>query len=132
MPALQASEATLHLQVTEWLRIQHPTVIFRTDFASGLKLSVYQAALHKRVQSGRAWPDIFIYEPRGKYHGCAIELKSEKATLFLKGGGLTTNPHIREQAVMLDDLRERGYYAEFAQGFAQFQVLVNYYLRLRS
>lgn len=125
-----ASEAILHQQVIQWLRVQHPKVIFRTDFSSGVKMTIGQAALHKRLQWSRAWPDIQLLEPRGQYRGAFFELKREDVVIYNKRhGGMRRDPHLLEQAAMLDSLRERGYYAEFAVGFSAFQTLVNNYLK---
>lgn len=85
-----------------------------------------QAVRHKRLQSGRAWPDLFIAEPRGSKHGLFIELKA--TNIFKKDGTLRANPHVAEQEEMLKQLRSRGYRAEFAVGFAAARQLVDSYL----
>lgn len=84
--------------------------------------------IHQQLQSGRAWPDLFIYEPRNGKHGLAIELKAEGVSVLLKNGDLPSNPHIREQAEVLRQLRDRGYAAEFAVGYAQARELIDAYL----
>ena len=131
------SEADLHLQICQYLRLKYPVVIFRTDFASGIKMTMGQAAKHRRLQSGRAWPDIFIANP--VWHGDAkaecptfwglfIELKREGTSVYLKNGELTANPHIREQAEMLDQLEALGYCAKFAVGYEATIGLIDWYL----
>lgn len=122
------TEAELQLAVTDYLRWQHPTVIFRSDFASGLKLTMGQAAKHKRMQSSRAWPDLFIYEPRHGKHGLALELKKQGVRITTKSGELVANAHIREQAEMLMALRQRGYEADFAVGLDSAIEAINNYL----
>jgi hypothetical protein len=103
-------EQALQLQVCDYIRQVKPNTVFRSDYASGLHLSLYQAKLHKRMQSGRAWPDLMIFEPKEvtlkdgstqKFCGMAIELKREKTTIIVKigqrKGHLTSDPHIQEQ-----------------------------------
>lgn len=123
-----ASEAVLQQQVCDYLRLQYPNVMFRSDFASGMKLTMGQAVRHKRLQSGRAWPDLFICEHRGGFNGLFIELKA--VNIYKKDGSLLANPHIAEQAVVLEALRDRGYMAEFATGFDKATSLINWYLSL--
>ncbi len=122
------SEATLHQQLCDYLRLQYPDVIFRSDVAAGIKLTIGQAARHKKLQSSRAYPDLFIAEPRHNYHGLFIELKAEGAGLYKKDGTLIANAHIQEQHDMLIGLVRRGYRAVFAQGFENAQCVIDEYL----
>jgi hypothetical protein len=132
VPKNKSHEQSLQKQVCQYLRLQYQHVIFRSDYASGLKLTVYQAAIHKSLQSSRAWPDLFIYHPRkveGKqYAGMALELKTEGTRIKLKNGELTTNPHIREQYAMLQALEKVGYWADFAVGFDDAINKIDYYM----
>lgn len=123
------TEAILHLRVCQYLQYQYPTVVYRTDFAAGIKMTVGQARRHKALQSGRAYPDLFIAQPVGGYHGLYLELKSDKARLYLKNGGLVSVLHIQEQAQMLEHLRSLGYAADFAQGFEQAKAKIDGYLQ---
>jgi hypothetical protein len=117
----------------EGIKTQYPAVIFRTDFAAGVKMSMGQAVRHKRLQSDRAWPDLFIAEPKYVkadkewYDGLFIELKA--VNIYRKDGTLLSNPHIREQAEMLERLRQRGYAAHFAIGFDQARKIIDEYLK---
>lgn len=112
-------ESQIQRQVCEYLRLQLPEAIFRSDYASGLKLTIVQAAQHKRLQSSRAWPDLVIYERShdGKYPLLALELKAPGVVIYKKDGTLRADKHLREQAAMLQALRDRGYAADFAIGF---------------
>ncbi|QHC73804.1 hypothetical protein [Rathayibacter sp. VKM Ac-2805] len=104
-------------RVCLYLKTHYPEAIFRSDFASGLKLSIGQATLHKSLQSGRAWPDLVIYEPRRSYQGLCIELKRDGVVIFKNDGTLRADEHLQEQAAMLDALQRRGYAARFAVGY---------------
>lgn len=123
-----ANEAQLHQMVVDWLQFQHPSTLFRTDYAAGARLNLGQAIKHKRLQKCRAWPDILIAEPRGGKHGLFVELKDDAAVLYLKDGTMTRNLHIREQEEVLQMLRDRGYAALFSKGFEQTQTIITEYL----
>ena len=124
-------EELLHLKICDYLRKNYPDVLFRTDFSSGMKMTPGQAAKHKKFQKGRSWPDLFIAEPRELwnkkiYHGMYLELKSK--TIYKLDGTLRKNKHVEEQAEMLTDLREKGYYAEFVIGYEQAIFEIQQYL----
>jgi hypothetical protein len=120
-PAKVKHEESLQRQVCRYLRLQYPNIIFRSDYASGLQLTMNQAAIHKSLQSGRSWPDLFIYKPSRGYSGLALEIKRENNVIYLKRGLrkglLTSDPHIQEQALMLRELNDLGYFARFGIGF---------------
>jgi hypothetical protein len=143
------TELELHTMVADYLRLQYPTVLFHSDFGSGVKLTMGQAVKQKRLNGGRrAWPDLFIAErsreglsayrepcpdkweyftvPR--YMGLFIELKKEGTKIYKKNGELVADEHIREQAAVLKELRKRGYRAEFAIGFNQAKTIIDSYL----
>ena len=146
------SEADLQVQVADYLRLQYPDVIFHSDYGSGVKLTMGQAIKQKRQNGGRrAWPDLFIAEPRvvkasckvihsedrvireshfiEQKHGLFIELKKADTKIFTKKGTLVSNEHIREQFDMLEQLRRKGYVAEFACGFDEAKEIIDNYLR---
>lgn len=124
-------ESDLQVMVADYLRLQYPTVLFHSDFGSGIKLTMGQAAKQKRQNGGRrAWPDMFIANQPGKlnkYYGLFIELKKEGTRLKKKNGEWAT-PHIAEQAEVLSRLANGGYIAEFACGFDQAKEIIDGYL----
>ena len=141
------SEADLQVQVADYLRLQYPNVMFHSDFGSGIKLTMGQAIKQKRQNGGRkSWPDMFLAEPivrdsetgqfyKGNYYpakqvynGLFIELKRQGTRIYKKDGTLTANEHIQEQAKMLEELRKRGYMAEFACGFDEAKEIIDMYL----
>jgi hypothetical protein len=131
IPLNRRHEESDQLWACTYLRQHFPDAIFRSDYASGLGLTMYQATIHKRLQSSRSWPDLFIYAPRRGFYGLAIELKKEGTTIIVsrgpQKGKLTANEHIREQFFMLKELKKRGYYATFACGREEFIKTVNWY-----
>ena len=123
------SEADLQVQIANYLRLQYPDVMFHSDFGSGIKLTMGQAIKQKRQNGGRrAWPDMVLAEPRGECHGAYIELKKAGTRIFKKDGTLVADQHIREQFDVLEQLRKRGYMAEFACGFDEAKRIIDGYL----
>ncbi len=114
--------------VCDYLRLRYPSVIFKSNAEDGRKRKPYEQQLLKRMNSGRGFPDLFVYEPRGKYHGLALELKAEDVTVWLKDGTLTKDAHVQEQNAMLERLIARGYQAHFASGFGEARTAIDAYL----
>ena len=110
-------EAELRRMLARWLQYQYPNVIYRFDLAADLKLTMGQARKHKELHPKRGYPDLFIAEPRGKYHGMYVELKADGNSPYKRNGELKKSEHLIEQEVMLNKLNSRGYAAEFACGF---------------
>ena len=128
------TELELQMQVADYLRLQYPGVLFHSDFGSGVKLTMGQAIKQKRLQGGRrSWPDMLIAEARSLgdkcYHALFIELKKEGTRIFKKDGTLVSDAHICEQFDMLEQLRQRGYAAEFACGFDEAKKIIDEYLK---
>ena len=127
------SEADIQVQIADYLRLQYPSVMFHSDFGSGIKLTMGQAIKQKRQNGGRrAWPDMFIAEPHADLlrpkHGLFIEIKKAGTKIFTKKGTLVADQHIREQFDMLEQLRHKGYVAEFACGFDEAKEIIDNYL----
>lgn len=126
------NESNLQLMVCRYLKLQYHDVIFRSDFAAGIKMTVGQARKHKSMQQDRAYPDLFIAEPVGGYHGLFLELKRDGVRVILKDGTLTSDKHIREQADTLKVLYSKGYAAAFAVGFDQAKKIIDDYMQGRQ
>lgn len=125
-------EAMLHQQVVNYMKFKYPNVLFRTDLG-GVRLTMGQAAKIKRMQAGRAWPDLFIAEPRKRqgqhYCGLFVELKAEGTVIFKRDGELRMDKHLREQHDLLQELKKRGYWVNFAVGFEEAKLLIDNYLK---
>jgi len=65
----------------------------------------------------RGFPDIMIYEPVGKWHGLAIELKV--------GYNRASKPQLHWQK----ELNKRGYKAEICTGIDEALEVINRYLK---
>lgn len=121
-------EEKIQQQVCQWLKLQYPNVIFTCDLSSGMKLTIGQAVKASKMRSSRGLPDIFIAEPVNGFHGLFLELKRKEAKVFKMDGSLYNNPHLKEQNVILDLLRKKGYVAEFCIGFDQTIRFIKNYL----
>ena len=83
------SEHNLYEQIARYLQLQYPNVIYRFDVGADLKLTMGQAAKHKRLHPERGYPDLFIAESStniwnspvrewGLHFGLYIEIKSNE------------------------------------------------------
>lgn len=122
------TEDELHKQVV--LHLKAIGADFKSDHEAGRKRTPWEQQRMKSMQSARGWADIFIAEPRGMYHGAFIELKSNKARLYLKSGKLSTDAHIQEQAEFLQRMTDKGFYSNFAQGYEDAIHQIDGYLKI--
>ena len=122
------NEDKIHAQVCAYIRLQYPKALFNSDL-SGIKLTMGQSVKVKNLRSGRGFPDLVIYERRGSYAACFIELKADGVKLWKRNGDWA-NAHLREQADMISELIDRGYFASFAVGFDEAKRLIDGYMAL--
>ena len=111
-------EDSIQLAVSTYLKIQYPYTIFTAE-SSGLKLTIGRNPV-------RGLPDLFIIEPRGKFHGLFIELKS--VTPFKQNGELKAGDHLKEQQKVIDSLNKKGYFATFSTGFEETIKIIKKYM----
>jgi hypothetical protein len=85
----------------------------------GGQYQVFRSQRIKAKQTGykRGFPDLFIYEPVGKWHGLAIELK------------VGYNKPTKEQLYWCNELNKRGYVAEICNGLDETIEVINNYLK---
>lgn len=128
---MKKHEENLQIAICNYLRAQYPQVIFTSDLASGMKLTMGQSVKAQKMRSSRGLPDLMIFQPKGiYYHGMVLELKREGTQIYLKDGKtLVADRHIREQWAILKSFRERRYYAEMVCGFDEAKRHIDYYLR---
>ena len=108
-------ESEEQVAVADYLRYQK--VLFNHCPNEG-KREPRTGAILKRMGMRPGFPDFFIYESRGGFHGLAIELKR------VKGGRVTD-----EQRNCLRELTERGYYAAVCKGFDEAKDIIDKYLK---
>jgi len=92
---------------------------------AGVNLGPRVGKLRKAMGSRRGFPDVFIYMPRGKFYGLAIEIK-------VKGGDIKDEYQLAWQKA----LNEQGYCAviapnnlNFSDAFNWLRDLVERYMR---
>lgn len=124
----QKKEKRLQVQVATWLKYQHPEIIFRSDFAAGIKMTKGQAVLHKSMQHSRGYPDMFIAHVNRINCGLFLELKKDRGEVYNKNGSIRKNEHIQEQYMTIRELNKRGYAAYFACGFDEAIKIITDYL----
>jgi hypothetical protein len=126
---LFSKEKDLQKIICEYLKKVYPNIIYRVDFAAGMRMSIGQAMQMKRLQCTRAYPDIFIAEPKGNYAGLFIELKRDLRCVEKKDGTMKKDNHILEQMEVLKKLNEKGYKAIFTYGYTNTIARINQYLK---
>jgi hypothetical protein len=125
---MKKPEQALRDQVTMYLKLAYPSVMYKVDLESDIKLNAMQGARNKKLQCGRGWPDLFIAHPSKGFHGLFIELKATE--IYLKDGKtLRSNEHLKEQNEVLWQLTRHGYKAVFGVGFDQTRKIIDEYLK---
>lgn len=93
-------------------------VIFHHDYGDGAKLTYGQAIKRHRQNGGRrGFPDLQICQPIDRWYGFFLEIKKEGVRIVKRNGILVSDQHIREQASMIEQLRAKGYWADFGIGY---------------
>lgn len=125
-------EQILTEQVSRFMQMQFPNVIFKFDLASDQKLTIQQASRNSNLHGkwSRGSPDLTIFEKRGEYGALFLELKAEGKSPFKKNGELKKNDHLETQDKYHQELRKRGYKVEFSTGFDETILKIRAYLRL--
>jgi hypothetical protein len=82
----------------------------------------YQMFHSQRIKAKKSgyksgFPDLFIYEPRGKYNGLAIELK------------IGYNKPSKKQIYWIDQLNNRNYLAKVCNGWDETIKTIDKYLK---
>ena len=116
---MRNEETNLQITLVQWLRLRYPRLIFSSSAHAGIKMDIRSGALAKHLGYHRGWPDLFFAEPRGKYHGMFLELKT-----------LDGRPS-KEQTELLEEVDARGYRTIIAYGFDEAVKEVNDYMKLK-
>jgi len=114
------SEYEIQRRFAEYIDTEHPDVLWCAS-AGGARTSMNEAKRLKATGYKRGFPDVFVYEPRGPFHGLAIELKKDK------GGRVS-----QSQKEWLKSLEMRGFKATVAKGFDEAVKLLENYVHLNS
>ncbi|CAB4031807.1 phage repressor [Paramuricea clavata] len=114
------NETDLHHTVVSYIRNNHPEAVIMPG------LGEYQDTIAKRCDAWKkgykgGQPDLIIENPKGRYIGFAIELKSPKGT------GTTSE----KQIVWLTKLRELGYMTVISDDLIQICIKINEYFQIK-
>jgi hypothetical protein len=138
VPKRKSPELDLQRRVCSYLNKYYEGVLYHSDYAAGLGLTMNQAAINKSLQSTAGLPDLYIFK-HGRinpktgqpYVALALELKKDGTTVVVKigqnKGRLTSDPHIRKQAAVLQRLNDDGWYANFAIGYDEAIRIIDWY-----
>jgi hypothetical protein len=122
-------ESDIYSELSKFMRLKYPTLIWRFDFSAGTKMSIGQARVHKGLNPHRGYPDLFICRPSNGYAGLFIEIKQQGVKVAKLDGSPLANEHLAEQAQIIDQLKREGYYATFACGLMECIEIIEKYLR---
>jgi hypothetical protein len=109
------SEANQQEIVIKYLRLAYPNALYCAS-AGGMWTSDSQRIKMARTGYVKGFPDLFIYEPRGEFHGLAIEMKKVK--------GSKIEP---EQVQWQEQLRNRGYASYICKGSEEAIKIIDEY-----
>ena len=120
-------EYQLQCQICQYLNYAYPNVLYMSDTVASLSLTIPQAVRNKKIQKdGFKTPDLIIFEPKEFYCGLFLELKI--ANPFKKDGTPKTE-HILGQQKTINDLKAKGYFADFGIGFDDCKEKIDNYLK---
>ncbi|MEI6851195.1 MAG: hypothetical protein WCL06_00070 [Bacteroidota bacterium] len=119
-------EERLCIEVSDWINLQYPNLIYHFDFGSGLRMTKKQAGKQKRLNKVRGYPDLQINFPTRHYCGLFIEIKVNR--VWKKDGTLIKDDHVAEQERLLVRLEKLGYCAMFGCGFEEIKDIVHKYM----
>jgi hypothetical protein len=110
----EMTEAEITSAFVLHVRTEHPDLLF-CGTVGGVNAPIGQKVKANREGYNKGIPDLIFYEPRGKHHGLAIEMKTRVGRL---------RPHQEEWIFKLAD---RGYKAVVCRSLEEAkQVLKNY------
>tara|TARA_R110000823_G_scaffold306527_1_gene428973 strand:+ start:988 stop:1329 length:342 start_codon:yes stop_codon:yes gene_type:complete len=112
------SEASLQANVIKYLKLQYPSVIYCASLGGQYQPYISQRNKAKATGYVKGFPDLGIYEPRGKYHGLFIEIKEK---------GYAT----KEQKEWITQLSQRGYMAVVCKGIDSIIKVIDEYLSMK-
>jgi len=131
---MKQREDKLQTAVITYLRLEHKALYCAS---LGGQYQRYDSQRKKAKRTGyvAGFPDVFVYEPRGKYFGLAIELKAKGFSPYKKNGDLkkkyAKGGDKHNQVVWINKLNDRGYLALFCTGFDQAKEVIDNYFNLK-
>jgi hypothetical protein len=120
-------EENVHVAIATYIRTQYPNVIFTSE-SSGIRVPMGVAVMMKKQRSTHKQPDMIVLQPKGLFHGLILEIKKDRAEIYLKDGSLSKSKHVQEQYATLLMLRDLGYCAIFVCGFEDAKKTIDSYM----
>lgn len=114
---MRNEEALIQEAVINYINAKYPRLLYCAS-AGGVRTSMKQAVKMKRTGYVKGFPDLFIYEPKGQWHGLAIEMKTSRGVMS------------QHQKEWQNELMKRGYIAVTCKSFDQAQIIIDEYLAL--
>lgn len=105
-------EEYIQNEVCQYLRRFHPQVYYHVDLAGIRVTSKYQRLIISRQQGPEGFPDIVIYERRGRYNGLVLEMKRE-SPFKKRDGQLKSDEHLQAQDRWLKQFRSLDFDSDF-------------------
>jgi len=132
-------EENIQQSFCNWLKLQHPNVIFKSDL-SGIKLTKGQAAKVSKGRSSAGFCDLDILEPNLEWKGLFFEFKTSspfkpngelyKMVRYRKYNGLKVPyDHLQEQQDMISKLIKKGYFACFVWSLGMAIAIFEAYIK---
>lgn len=112
----KSKESDIYIQLSKWLSLQYPAIIYRFDAAAGMKMTKGQAVKNKKMNPINGYPDFFLVHPRKGKIGLFLEIKRVEDSPYRQNGTLRATDHILDQSAMLKRLESLGFVAQFAVG----------------
>ena len=94
------------------MAIKWPGVMIFSDTAAHIMKTIIQQMRANKLSTDVKWPDVFVAQPSGNYHGLYLEFKAE-TPYKVDGVTLKKSEHVEAQAKALEMLSERGYKTGF-------------------
>ena len=127
---MKADEDNLQSAVVTYLRLNY-NALYCASLGGQYQKYHSQRMKAKRTGYVSGMPDLFIYEPKGIYNGLALELKTLKGTPYKKNGHYKKVYDVggerHNQTEWLENLRLRGYKAEFVVGIKNAKYIIDNY-----
>lgn len=117
---MKITEYKLQVAIVDYLKMQYKGALYCASLGGQYQKYQSQRVKAKRTGYVAGFPDLFIYEARGGFHGLAIELK-------VKG-----NYASESQKKWITKLNERGYLAKVCTGFDQTKQVIDDYFKNKS
>lgn len=114
-------EDHLQIQLAQWLSYQFPDVLWIHIPNEG-KRTPFERFLFSLLGTAKGASDMIFFEPRGQYHGLAIELK-------VTYDNKSKNQPSKDQLLFVKKMNDRGYKALVCWDYDEAEKEIKQYLK---